>query len=169
MVPDRQLQVVVGQSAVLPCLLPSPPVSLSGVRVDWYSEDTRQAGQEKDLRCAGDPEDEKVGRTLVVFVFNKGREDFKYQSPLYQNRTSLFRSQLLSGNFSVKIHNVSEHDNHRTFQCAALHDGRPKYLSNVTLHVVRKRDDAAINSGADSSCWCISITAAVVCLVLQML
>ncbi|XP_062389544.1 uncharacterized protein LOC134077923 [Sardina pilchardus] len=111
-------QVTVGESALLPCLLPHPPSSLDAIRVYWQTANTYQ----------------------VVHIFNKGQEEFEHQAPAYRNRTRLFTSQLQSGNFSVELHNVSEHDNLTTFQCLAMYDGSrgPEYQGYATLLVLKE-------------------------------
>ncbi|XP_062389559.1 uncharacterized protein LOC134077938 isoform X2 [Sardina pilchardus] len=111
-------QVTVGECALLPCLLPHPLPFPGDIRVYWQTANTYQ----------------------VVHVFNKGQEEFEHQASTYRNRTRLFTSQLQFGNFSLELHNVSEHDNLTTFQCLAMYDGsgRVKYLSNATLQVLKE-------------------------------
>ncbi|XP_041927096.1 uncharacterized protein LOC121691208 [Alosa sapidissima] len=152
---DQPLQVALGQTVLLPCLLPYLPTSLNEVRVYWSTKDNSQV--------------EKIYKrpVEVVHVFNKGHEEFMHQSSAYHNRTRLFTNQLQFGNFSLELRNVSEHDNLTTFQCLAFYIGivGPKFLNNVSLLILHKDDGFENKSRAlptDSRVyWFISIPAAV--------
>ncbi|XP_076119127.1 uncharacterized protein LOC143100072 [Alosa pseudoharengus] len=157
---DQPLQVALGQTLVLPCLLPYLPTSLHAVRVYWSTKDNSQV--------------EKIHkrRVEVVHVFNKGQEEFTHQSSAYHNRTRLFTNQLQFGNFSLELRNVSEHDNLTTFQCLALYDGiiGPKFLNNVSLLILHKEDRE--RPGAPTTDWklyCYISIPVAVCVFVVML
>ncbi|XP_062389557.1 uncharacterized protein LOC134077937 [Sardina pilchardus] len=94
-----QLHVTLGQTALLPCGLPHPPPSLGVLLLFWQTI-----------------------TDLVVHSFHKGQEEFEHQFSAYCNRTRLFTSQLLFGNFSLELQNVSERDNLTTFKCVVCYD-----------------------------------------------
>lgn len=131
--------VNLGDNVVLPCLLPKPPASLNATRVDWHTKDTSQE-KNSDVVFPTGPEPKVVEKEKLVHHFYRGQENLTRQDRAYYNRTRLFPTQLRMGNFSLGLRNVSESDNLTTFQCVTFDSGKPKFLNNITLLVLFRKD-----------------------------
>ncbi|KAJ8350888.1 hypothetical protein SKAU_G00260180 [Synaphobranchus kaupii] len=79
-----------GQGVVIPCSTQDPPTHLQETRIYWQGSNPRRSkNSNKD--------------TEVMLVYNKGKVEKNWQTPLYRNRTTIFPDLLFGGNFSLKI------------------------------------------------------------------
>ncbi|XP_026151052.1 ICOS ligand-like isoform X2 [Mastacembelus armatus] len=73
---------------------------------------------------------------IVVHVYTKGKEDFKYQSQTFKNRTKIFPDQLSSGNFSLAIEPLTLRDDQTFLEVILAPGNRPsEKLCQTSLYV----------------------------------
>lgn len=123
--------VTVGQPAILPCDLPPPPSPLSplDLRVFWQIADSHE----------------------VVHFYHQGQKKLQYQDPAYRNRTRLFTDQLQTGNYSLGLLSVSEHDN-RTFECVVCYDSLDCKTKKIVVRVEERQDGECEQSCLSHPC-----------------
>ncbi|XP_069812460.1 CD276 antigen isoform X2 [Dendropsophus ebraccatus] len=88
LVPDVPITGILAEDVILPCSF-SPPdgFSLQDLSVFW-----------------------EITKLQQVHAFTQGREQLEKQDPKFVNRTQLFLGQLLQGNMSLLLHNISLSD-----------------------------------------------------------
>lgn len=82
----------------------------------------------------------------VLYSFNKGEEKPAHVKERYQARVTAFPQDMIRGNISVKLRNVTLKDNQKVFQAfAPVSDSRRKPIvtpiCQITLHVAGKDGD----------------------------
>ncbi|KAL7385309.1 hypothetical protein ABVT39_018976 [Epinephelus coioides] len=123
----RNVNTTVSKSVVLPCILMTPaPVGLNNLRFYWQDE----------------------GK-YVLYSFNKGEEKPAHVKELYQARVTAFPQEMIRGNISVKLRNITLEDNQKVFQAfAPVSDSRRKPsvtpICQITLHVAVPYESARL-------------------------
>ncbi|XP_028646273.1 butyrophilin-like protein 8 [Erpetoichthys calabaricus] len=89
------LTAIIGETVQIPCSL-NTEVSLKteDISVEWTANES-----------------------LMVYAFVKGKDKLINQEPQFKGRTQLFTSELLRGNFSLRLSNVSVRDDKGEFKC----------------------------------------------------
>ncbi|XP_045910471.1 CD276 antigen homolog [Micropterus dolomieu] len=116
------VNTTVGESTVLPCFLKTPTLTdLKNLRFYWQDEG----------KC-------------VLYSFNEGKEMPEHVNELYRDRITAFQQDMIRGNISVKVKNITLKDNQKVFHVfAAVFDseGIRRYIlehrkiCQITLHV----------------------------------
>lgn len=93
---ENEVTGIIGESVLLSCdLKSSTAIDTARLRFHWQDESER-----------------------VVYSFNKGEEN-QHQDSLYTNRTKAFRSEMTSGNISVKLSQVTLEDKQNVYSAFA--------------------------------------------------
>ncbi|XP_037644759.1 T-lymphocyte activation antigen CD86-like [Sebastes umbrosus] len=128
------VNTTVGESTVLPCNLAVPAtIGLRNLRFSWQDE-----------------------RKYVLYSFNRGRERPEYVNGLYRGRVTAFPRDMIVGNISVTLQNITLEDNQKVFQAyaAVLDSGGTggyilplREICQITLHVAvaYERINLAVN------------------------
>ncbi|XP_067864870.1 ICOS ligand-like isoform X2 [Heterodontus francisci] len=106
------------------------------------------------LPCKSDPKGiaeasmywEKVQKRIVVWYWNKGKEDPQHQDPQYRNRTLIANSEFLRGNLSLLIQRLQMNDSGE-YNCVVLQNGTgtPDILI-VNLEVNKSKMETEVNT-----------------------
>ncbi|XP_044073806.1 CD276 antigen homolog [Siniperca chuatsi] len=126
LVPDAtvvlDVNTTVGESTVLPCILmTTTPTDLKTLRFYWQDE-----------------------RNYVLYSFNEGKEMPEHVNKLYRGRITAFPQDMIRGNISVKVKNLTLEDNQNVFQVfAAIFDTgstrryslEHRKICHITFHV----------------------------------
>ncbi|XP_068953222.1 myelin-oligodendrocyte glycoprotein-like [Petaurus breviceps papuanus] len=107
--PERPIQAPLGGEAELPCYL-SPPQSAQHMEVVWLQS------------------------TLVVHLYQDGKDQFGDQAAAYQGRTELLRDAITNGNVTLKIRDVRLLDAGR-YKCL-IEDGFHQEEADMELKVL---------------------------------
>uniref|UniRef100_A0A8C7LPL0 Ig-like domain-containing protein n=1 Tax=Oncorhynchus mykiss TaxID=8022 RepID=A0A8C7LPL0_ONCMY len=93
---ENEVTGIIGESVLLSCdLKSSTAIDTARLRFHWQDESER-----------------------VVYSFNKGEEN-QHQDSLYTNRTKAFRSEMSSGNISIKLSQVTLEDKQNVYRAFA--------------------------------------------------
>ncbi|XP_023202756.1 CD276 antigen-like isoform X2 [Xiphophorus maculatus] len=107
--PHEPVAVEVGQVAVLPCHL-EPPSPLSDLTLEWTVNNSK------------------------VHIYRSHRDDPSIQDERFKNRTSLFKEELVHGNISLILTNVTKEDAGNYFCFVPKLVGKVQRV-NVTLNI----------------------------------
>ncbi|XP_059199292.1 CD276 antigen homolog [Centropristis striata] len=116
------VNTTVGESMTFPCTLTIPATAaLKNLRFYWQDKEN-----------------------CVLYSFNEGREMPNHVHKLYRGRVTAFSQEMIRGNVSVKLNNITLQDNQKVFEAFASvfeSGGTKRYtvphgkICQVTLHV----------------------------------
>uniref|UniRef100_A0A3Q2CGH5 Butyrophilin-like protein 2 n=1 Tax=Cyprinodon variegatus TaxID=28743 RepID=A0A3Q2CGH5_CYPVA len=109
---EEPVSAEVGNHVILPCHV-EPPISLTDQTVEWSFNNSN------------------------VHVYRSKKDDPGPQDERYRNRTSLFHEELIHGNMSLKLINVTKEDA-GNYTCIIPKMAGKGHMGMVTLKVVSK-------------------------------
>lgn len=120
------VNTTVGESTVLPCVLRDIPPTGSNLRFYWQDK-----------------------RKHVLYSFNEGKEIAAHVNEVYRGRITAFPQDMIRGNISVKVKNLTLEDSQNIFHVfGVVFDSVTRIYSlehtevcKITLHVAGKDGD----------------------------